>query len=175
MSSLQRVELLCACQSSVNAFFTAFLTVPLSQYQCLSLPVYRYLAQAFTALALFATFEHDGWDSNDLNQTMGICEFADKVAERFEAAIVALGLDQNESGEDHLYVMNAKKLRWMQDFYRTKILANPSADLTQQTPTTYINGGSNTADASANSEEPLNFVDEAWFSEIMGPWDYQGL
>jgi hypothetical protein len=174
MSSLQRIELLCACQSSVLALFDTFLSIPLLQLECITLPIYVQLAQAFTTLIMFSTFEHDGWDSCALSQTMAICEIPGKLADRFEAAIATLGLDQNDSGEDHLFYTNVKKLRWLQEFYRGKLLDKSAVDLNQQTPSSI--DVSNTAYPFLPNEEPLSLVDEAWLSEMMGPWDhYQDL
>jgi hypothetical protein len=167
----QRIELLCACHASVVALFDAFIAIPASDYKCLTLTTYIHLVQGFTALSLLSTFEHDNWDIGYLPQPMGICEVLGKAADRFEAAGVALGFNQdNDSVQDHLYSVNAKKMRVLRDFYRTRILAKAAPDITQTPSDMDRSNGANTS-----AEEPLNFMDEAWLCELMGPWEYQGL
>jgi hypothetical protein len=173
MPGLQRMELLCACHASVVALFNAFLTVPEAEYHSLTLPVYMQLAQGYSALTLLTTFEHSEWDMAYLPDPMGICDVLGTIADRFDSASAKLGLQQNvDSGGIHVFIVYAKKLRGVREFYRTKILAKTTANskLSQATPPSDI---TNAGDLPI--ENPLDSIDEAWFYDWMAPLEFDGM
>jgi hypothetical protein len=172
MPGLQRVELLCACHASVVALFKAFLAVPETDYQYFSFPNYMQLAQGFIALTFLSKFEHDEWNMSYLPEPLALCDVMSRIVDRFEAAANALGVEHDDNSDEiHIYVLNARKMRGVRDFYRSMILTKtaPDLNLTQQNP-----------DGDTNTEAPaidkvFDSNDEAWFYDWMGSWDSQDL
>jgi hypothetical protein len=174
MLGLQRVEVLCACHTSVVALFKAFLAIPETDYQYLTFPMYMQLAQGFMALSSLSKFEHDYWNMSYLLEPLELCNVMSSIADRFEGAAHALGVQQNDDSDKiHTYVLNTRKIRWVRDSYRTMIISKsaPESKSDQQDPS----GGPITEAPTIDNSLAWDTNDEAWFCDWMGSGDYQDL
>jgi hypothetical protein len=120
-------------------------------------------------LTMTSTFEHPDWNLEYCHQKISTFDILGKLAASFENAAIAVSADQNGSGIEHIYTLNAKKMRWIQEFCRMKV--DKSTTDIGQTPSREPQPDA----APTTLDEPLNFLDEAWFHDMLGPWEHQGL
>ena len=165
------MEILCACHTSVVAVFETFLSIPEAEYHHLTLPVYTQLAQGFAAMTLLTSFEHDEWNISHIPEPMRLCNILGSIADKFDSAVAKLQIDEDEPGEIHIYAVNAKKFRVVQEFYRTKILAKHNGELSLNAQ----NSTDRVASDGASHEPVLDTVDESWLNDWPAPWDYDDI
>ncbi|KAG9233293.1 hypothetical protein BJ875DRAFT_50563 [Amylocarpus encephaloides] len=176
LQSLDRTELLHACHHSIKNFFDFFVAKSLEKYQGLTLINFLHLTRSLIILTMLTSIDHPDWDSRFSRQIIDVPGIIDDVANRFESTKNVAGIDA-DANEDDLWTLSAKKLRFFGAFYRSKMEeknrngANPAMTSSHQYPA-YDFNFYDTSDLSVG--DPTSLLDESWFRDVLGPWDFQG-
>lgn len=166
-----RLDILHSCLKSVQAFFSDFLSQPVSVVSNLSLFTFTQLANAVVILHKLCTFEHPDWDLDYMRATLDFGDVVGQVITWFESSkeferYWIGGLDSSDVAS-----RTARKMRRIKAWYDQKMSQKMSVnssvpELSSTMPDT-------------DADEPMNggfeFLNGAWLEDLvsLGPWNYQ--
>jgi hypothetical protein len=146
-----RLELLYACLQSNKLFFETFFSIPESKYTCFSFATWTQVAHSVIVLQLLSSFDHPDWNLAYVRETIDFITVLDYLIERFNKA------------EGQIFARSAAKLATIKAHIQEKM----SFEAVRPGPDS-LSG----EDADMGKTwEPVDFLDETWLRDILGPLD----
>ena len=146
-----RLEMLHACLQSTKMFFETFFNIPECRYTCFSIASWTQVTHSMLILQMLSTFEHPDWNLAYVRNTIDFMEVMDKMIDKFRRV------------EGQVFVRTVSKLVAVKAHIQEQLAV--------------IRSGSRSPSGEdadmGRTWQPVDFLDESWFTDILGPLDPQ--
>ena len=121
------------------------------------------LANAMVVLHKLSTFESPDWDLDYVRQTVDFGNILDNLIRRFNEIQMTQGAEQGKQEGRDIFFRISRKLGRIKAWHEEKTtLRSSRRETTSAVP-----------DGAPVMNGDLEFFNEAWLEDILGPWDYQ--
>ena len=159
-----QLETLHTCLRAANDFFEIFLAQPAYVARRLSFFTYTQIAHTLVVMHRLSTFESKEWDLGYVRETVNFGRILDRLISWFGKVLTAEELEQSNLDVESIFARTVRKLRLLKTWHDQKMALG---SLTAGASSTVLDG-----DVAMNGAS-VDFFNEAWLEQMLGPWDYQ--
>ena len=155
----QLLELLHACLQASKSFFDLFFSIPVTSYHCIPVHTFKSLTRSLIILQKLSVLEHPDWSLAYVRESVNFMDVLDILAERLAQVRSAICFDQEISDEIDMFSRAATKISCVKSFCEGKMPFEASGHDPQNWDPEVL-----------RTVQSMDFVDELWLKDIMGPW-----
>jgi hypothetical protein len=158
---------LSSCLAATRSFFDTWFLLPSSAYINLSIVAWAQIANAVMAVSKLILLDHDGWDLEHAREVADFSNTLDRIASLIEqnTKVVFAGNGNKGADAENAFMMYAKRLRWVRDWYVARIEAEKEEK------------GKEIVELAMSGEETgmmtdfMN-VDDVFWQDFVGEWKF---
>lgn len=160
----QRLESLYACLHATKSWFDLFLTFSPAVYINLPYAIFAQMAHCLIVLYRLSIFEHPGWDLRIVRDTLSFTLVIDKVITIMAQVKPAASLDPDSLAERiDTFSQNSRRLNAIKASWESRTAMDSTAP----------DAATATAMDENQGDISMDFLDDAWLKDVLGPWDLQ--
>lgn len=158
-SSFEQLEFRFACLNSIKSWFDVFFTIPPSDLVGVSYLSHAQAGHCTVALYRLTQFEDPAWDKGLVRNTADLLLILDEIIDRFDQASITC----SDNSDQNIYNRLGAIFKAVRSWCGTKL--NTDINLP------YVPTDQAVGDPTLGTL-PLDFLDDAWFTNVLGSWNY---
>jgi hypothetical protein len=155
-SDFQRLEYLHCCLRKTKSWFDTFFAMPAADYVGFPLNVWAQLAHCTVCLYRLCNFEAPGWDLTQVRKICNTSRILEQTLDRLREAKDAAFVDEDATNPFDSFQFISTKISSIKTYWDAKIAVDAMAPVSTAVP---------------EGTSDMDFLDEAWLQEFLGPWD----
>ncbi|KAK9328779.1 hypothetical protein V1520DRAFT_345197 [Lipomyces starkeyi] len=155
----RRIECLWVCLNAIKSWIDVFLSITPAQYVGFSSLIYSNMTHCLVGMCRLSMFEHVEWDRALFREHLDVVSILEKTEKNFASVKDEAGLDIGGSEDTDFFSSMASKIRVLKG----------SWDYTSASTMTSTGMPSN--DELDLPDFPMEFSDEDWLRNVLGPWN----
>ena len=156
----RRLDCLYICLHAIKNWFDIFLALPAADYVGVSMVQFTQLAHCMIALFRLSTFDWPDWDRNLVRNYANLSMILDQLVAKFAQVKVTAGLDKGVLDEKDIFFITSRTFNHIKTWWDSKLAAEAM-------------GSDTTAVDETMGEVPMDFLDDAWFQDVLGTGHYR--
>jgi hypothetical protein len=148
------------------------MAMPVEKYHTITVPMVLQLTWNSGTLQLLSSFEHPDWDLALVPEAIDFFSYLKAMMEKFSQVKDTLGYDLHTAESLDFFSRSGKTVALVESFFEGKVPAHECGNACEQDHRNMETPNYSNFQPGA---EFMDFMDDVWMRDALGPTEYQGM